>query len=280
MNICIDDKGISLVVLVVTIIVLLILAGVSIGSFSNSIIDRAELASSKMTDVSEKEKNDLMHSDLQILKYSNGKNLLTGNVRVGDYIDYPIEYNDAYTNEHYTGVDGWRVIDDGVMDGTSGNVRIISSHIPAKFYYNLTTYNNVDNVINDLMNNFENQVFINDFIGESILGNYFKYSNFAKSVTTLTLEDLNYAHNSLYGTERASNAITSLNESDDLFNIKKFPASYWIASKQQENDLDMYGMSQYFGIYTDSDVKLGIRPVVVLNDNLTYTKENDIWKIN
>ena len=37
---------------------------------------------------------------------------------------------------------------------------------------------------------------------------------------------------------------------------------------------------QKIGIESDADIRLGIRPVIVLNDKLKGTKENDVWKIN
>ena len=277
MNILIDNKGISLIALVVTIIVILILVGVSIESLSNSIIERAELASEKITEASEKEEIDLENSDLQISKYSNGENTVKDIIKVGDYIEYPVEYNDAYTNTYYTATDGWRVIDDGVMNGTSGNVRIISSHIPVKFMYDPIKYNNkVNNVIDELINKFEEQDFDHGFTANTISGSYFKVNNLAKSVTTLTLNDLNNAHNAMYSTQRESDSVVQINANDTLLAINQMAVVYWIATG---NGLGMYSMSQY-GIFADSDIKFGIRPVVVLNDNLTYTKENDIWKIN
>lgn len=357
MNILMKNKGISLIALVITIIILLILAGVSIGMFRSSMIDRTELTVSKVSSTTIKEKVELVYADMQVSKYANdnvpfnlknnlekidgidnvriiqnennnindnsentdrvvnnvpANNLndgtyiefdynndkyaftiennkieeldifLKGNVKVGDYINYPIEYDDVFSNVHYTGINGWRVIDDGVMTGTSGSVKIISSYIPAKFSYIPEDYsNNVDNAISDLINNFESKIFTNSSIGEqiSIPGSYFNDGNFAKKVTTLTLEDLNYAHNSLYGTERESYSVTPLNGNDDLFSVSQMSILYWIASKQQGNDFDMYFMSQ-FGILTGSDTRLGIRPVIVLKDNLKGVKENGVWTID
>lgn len=270
------SNGITLIALVITIITLLILAGVSVVMYNNSVINRAELATMKMKEASIKENSELKKGDLQIVEYSNITVKLKGNVKVGDYINYPIEYDDAYTRVHYTSSNGWRVIDDGIMQGTSGSVKIISSHIPVKFSYNSANYdNNVDSAIYDLTTNFENKEFYWGFTNDTVDGSYFNVSNLSKGVTTLTLEDLNCTYNSLYGTERNSNSIEVLSQNDDLFYINQ----YWIASKPQENNTDMYFCVQ--GIFlTELYQRCGIRPVVELRDELDGKYNNGLWEIN
>lgn len=313
-------SGITLIVLVITIISLLILAGISISILSQSFIERAELASTEMSDASIKEKMQLICGQQQIDDYSNLDNsnlkteienisgvkdvrieeiaenstyiefnynevkhafdlsynqieetdlLLKGNVNIGDYIDYPVSYIDAYSQENISSENGWRVIDDGVMEGTTGHVRIISTKIPVKFNYNVSSYENVDEVIEDLLNNFETTNFFSR-VGNSpkrVQGSIFKdlEGKIANKVTTVTLEDINKA-----------------NSVNDLFEVTRIGSHYWIASKAQDNDVDMYTMTEE-GIKLDSapegGLKLGIRPVIVLNDNIKGKKENEIWNI-
>ena len=276
MNILKISNGITLIALVITIITLLILAGVSVGMYNNSVINKAELATVKMKEASIKEKGELKKSDIQIVGCSNITVNLKGNVNVGDYINYPIEYDDTYTRVHYTSSNGWRVIDDGIMQRTSGSVKIISSHIPIKFSNNSVNYkNNVDSAIYDLTTNFENKEFYWGFTKNKVNGSYFNVSNLSKCVTTLTLEDLNCAYNLLYGTERNSNSIEALSQNDDLFCINQ----YWIASKPQENNTDMYFCVQ--GIFLrEINLKCGIRPVVVLKDELEGKYNDGLWEIN
>ena len=295
MNIEMENKGITLVSIIITIIILLIFVGISIGIIGSSIMDNAILVSTEMEHANIKEKIELIYSGSKVSKYNNSifelKNeieniegvenvkfvensdntiytefdycnskyaftisqdkikevdlYLKGNVKVGDYIAYPVEYDDAYSNIRYTASDGWRIIDDGVMTGTSGNVKIISSHIPVKFLYNPTEHNNnVDNVINKLTNDFENQLFVKGSSRDKIRGSYFKVNNFTQRVTTLTLSDLNNAHNAMYLTTRSSDSTSTINENDDLFAINQMAVVYWIASKQQGNDVYMYCMSE------------------------------------
>ena len=280
MNIFSESNGITLVALVITIIVLLLLSGSFIGIYNNSIMDKAVLANAKMNDATIKEKKELNKSDLNIVEYLNSPILLKGNVKVGDYIDYPIEYDDVYTNVHYDSSNGWRIVDDGIMQGTSGKIKIISSHIPAKFLYDPFDYNNnVENVIYDLTVYFENKKFNIGFSGKKVKGEYFKISNLSNCVTTLTLEDLNNAYNSLYNTQRETNSIEKLNENDDLFRLNGPAHYYWILSNPQKNNLDMYCMSEH-GIMTDSEMRFGIRPIIVLNDDLEGKYSNGLWIIN
>lgn len=320
MNILKTLNGITLIALVISIISLSILAGISISILNQSFIERAELASSEMNEATIKEKIQLICGQEQINEYSNSEQtnlkteiesiegvtdvrieengeestyiefnykedklafnlssnkieetelLLKGNVLLGDYIDYPVSYIDAYSQENISSENGWRVIDDGVMEGTTGHVRIISTKIPVKFNYNVSSYENVDEVIEDLLNNFETTNFFSR-VGNSpkrVQGSIFKdlEGKIADKVTTVTLEDINKA--------------SSIN---GLFEVTVLGYHYWIASKAQENDVDMYSMTEE-GPQLDSveqgGLKLGIRPIIILKDNLKGEKENGIWKI-
>ena len=281
MSVVKNFNGITLISLIITIIILLILAGVSIIMFNDSLImDKADLARVKMKEASIKENNEIRKSELQIVEYANITVNLKGNVKVGEYIDYPIEYDDAYTKIHYNSSNGWRVIDDGIMPGTSGSVKIISSHIPIKFLYYPAGYNNnVDNAIYDLTTNFANKSFNWGATRNKVNGSYFNVSNLSKGITTLTIEELNNAYNLMNGTYRALNSIDELNEYDDLFKLTGPAQYYWIASKPQDNNIDMYCMSEH-GIMSDSEMRFGVRPVVILNDDLGGEYKNGFWKIN
>ena len=102
---------------------------------------------------------------------------------------------------------------------------------------------------------------------KKVQGSIFKDKDgkIANKVTTVTLEDINKA-----------------NSVNDLFEVTRIGSHYWIASKAQDNDVDMYTMTEE-GIKLDSapegGLKLGIRPVIVLNDNIKGKKENEIWNI-
>lgn len=114
-----ENKGITLVALVVTIVVLLILAGVSITMLigDNGILTKAQEAKVKIEEAQEKENATLSQYDIMI-KQETGEiwkqdktTVSKGNnrVEVGDYVDYKSGV------EEYQDEDGWRVL--GVENG-------------------------------------------------------------------------------------------------------------------------------------------------------------------
>lgn len=337
-----SKRGITLVALAVTIVVLLMLAGVALVILNNTIMDKAILASSKTTESSleemvqmawidteasywneVKENSNLVKQDyfnekflenLQNLedvknvtitgnvdealtitfKYKRQKYMFTiskngkvenicqlkGNVKVGDYIEYPIEYDDVWSKQHYTATTGWRVIDDGKMKGTSGEVRIISTGVPAKWDWTHGTseFSNNKDAVHNLVHNFENLNLINDENGNSINGKYFKDESMATKVTTISLSDFNYTYNEIHGANRKSDDTSDCAEDDDLLFIEDPQVYYWLATSNIDNDEMIYYILNG-KIKEDSDLRAGIRPVICLKDNLTGTISSGVWKI-
>lgn len=327
-------KGITLIALIITVIVLLILASISLTIAKSLIIDKAIVASNMTLEESIKERiemiwieceasyvettdnhkiskqdyfkqkleNEAGFTDIEMtenedksihtsFKYKNkeytfivsqtGKtNLvqyLKGNVKVGDYISYPIEYDDVYSEKHYTAENGWRVIDDGVMEGTSGTVRIVSAAVPAKWFYNLSEkYQNHAEAIDEVMNHFED-LDLTDKNANNIKGSYFMDDEIAENITTLTLSDLNYAYNAIYGTKRKPDSRNDLEYKTDLFYLKNI--DYWLMTANLEEDEKIYGVNNG-EIISDSDTRMGIRPVISLKKNQTGVEHSNLWRIN
>lgn len=329
-----EMQGITLVALVVTIVVLLILAGISLTIAKSLLIDKAIIASNVTLESSIKEriemlwleseasylekkdnstmsKQDYFKQKLEnqedftdiIIKENEDKNMetsfkyknkeytfivsatgkanliqyLKGNVKVGDYIAYPIEYDDVYSEKHYTAENGWRVIDDGVMEGTSGTVRIISTAVPAKWYYDLSNqYENSTVAIEELRNDFEN-LDLTDKNVENIKGSYFMNAEIAEKITTITLSDLNHAYNAIYGTNRKSNDTTDLVHKDNLLYLKNI--DYWLMTASSEEENKIYCVNNE-KIIIDSDARMGIRPVISLKEKQTgICYSNNVWKL-
>ncbi len=331
-------NGISMISLVITIIVLLILIGVTLRMGGLFIIDKAILASSKTTEALLQEEIELILADIDIsywveakdenkLDYSkrklkekleelehienvqiaeddnknlnivfsskdknyefqiltngevNLRNPLKGNVKLGDYIEYPIEYTDVYSEEFYTASNGWRVIDDGVMEGTSGYVKIISTGIPAKWCCEGVN-NRVE--VNDLMNHFEDiELRISD--GSDIKGSQFKNEKLADRITTLSLSELNHVHNVLYKTKRDLNDESKLEDKYGLFDLNNYYMfCYWLGTIKEETQTGLYFMTdegiEYYD-YEYSQARLGVRPVIYLKSELNGKLENNVWKI-
>lgn len=196
---------------------------------------------------------------------------LKGNVKVGDYIDYPVEYTDIYSQIHYTKENGWRVIDDGKMKGTTGQVRIISTGIPAKWYYDPEIFENGKVAVDALLNDFEQLELQSNSIS------FFKVEPIAEKITTISLKDFNNAYNEIYNTKREANDISALQHKNELFYVGN-KAYYWLATNSIENDKNIYFVAEE-EIREDSDLRNGIRPVICLKENITGIFESGIWKI-
>ena len=185
-----NTNGITLIALVITIIVLLILAGVTIATLTgdNGIITRTsdakeetEIASIKeqvQLDIaawtaerlkngeSTKLNDEIVKSIIQEKNTSNenkyyveleSDRIITQNgyeilysefyknegyeLEIGDYVKYNVSYKDMYSNYEFTANDGWRILDKGTKnnDGTYSNVKIISTGVPVKISYSLTS---------------------------------------------------------------------------------------------------------------------------------------------
>ena len=333
-----NEKGITLVALAVTIIVLLILTGISLIIAHNLIIDKAILASNKTIEALLQEQIEMAWVDVEASYWIDIKNnpnkdkkeyfweefpkkledledldnvtvnfeneityinlkhknkdyqfsvskegrvnyivLLKGNVKVGDYVEYPIEYIDVYSKKQYTTINGWRVIDDGVMQGTSGQVRLISSGIPAKWFYDCGQYESSKNAVDDLINNFENLELLDSIDGSFIKGNAFNIETIAEKVTTISLNDLNNIYNKIHNTNRDINDISEIETTDELFYYTE-KSYYWLATNSMENDKEIYFVAGE-KIRHDFDVRNGIRPVICLKDGLSAIVESGVWKI-
>ena len=171
-------KGITLVALVITIIILLILAGISISALTNTgIFQKAKDAKVKSEEVELKQNETLDSYESELDKYLPKKGDFASKVKVGDYVDYKpdavdntelttlkdnlTKYSseeDSITNSNITSEKlYWRVLD---INETTGEVRLISSR-PIKStgvrLYGYNGYNNcvklIDDVCSTLYNN-------------------------------------------------------------------------------------------------------------------------------
>jgi Tfp pilus assembly protein PilE len=305
MNFIKNKKGITLISLVITIIILLILAGVTLFIVNNSLMKNVTTAVNATAESTLEEKIKLAWMNIEIsywddiksdsninkieyfkeqlekiladteditetsvticdnnisvvLLYQNVKyafsitqdgkvtksKMLKGNVKVGDYVEYPIEYIDEYSEQNYTATTGWRVIDDGTMDGTSGIVKIVSSGIPAKWYYDCSKYATNQLAVNDLINNFEELELRSDLKGTKLKGSEFKLESISNKITALSLNDLNLAYNELYKTNIKLNDKSILDDKSELFYPKtQTVIFYWLATPDEDINNKIYCMS-------------------------------------
>ena len=161
-----NSKGITLVALVITIIILLILAGISISALTNTgIFQKAKDAKQKSENAALDQNTKLDEYENELDKYlpKQNENSLAKAVKVGDYVAYkPDKLDDnalttLKTNlKNYSGASdnttnsaiardslSWRVLD---VDETTGQVRLISA-TPTKKSIELKGYNGYNNAV-------------------------------------------------------------------------------------------------------------------------------------
>ena len=160
-----NTKGITLVALVITIVILLILAGISISALTNTgIFQKAKDAKQKSDDAALDQNTKLDEYENEIDKYIPKANSLAKAVKVGDYVAYTPDEpdNNALTTlktnlKNYSGASDnttnsaiaiekdlkWRVLD---VDETTGVVRLISA-APTSSTVTLEGYNGYNNAV-------------------------------------------------------------------------------------------------------------------------------------
>ena len=160
-----ENKGITLVALVITIIILLILAGITISSLTNTgLFEKAKEAKEKTANATENQAKTLNEYEDELNKYVSGTTQtqkLADKVKVGDYVSYtPDELsNESLTTlktnlNTYSGNSSstanpaikrddlnWRV-----LDIQNGQVRLISE-TPTTSKIELKGYNGYNNAV-------------------------------------------------------------------------------------------------------------------------------------
>ena len=161
-----NTKGITLVALVITIIILLILAGITISSLTNTgIFEKAKEARDKTANAAENQAKTLNEYEDELNKYISGTagEKLADVVKVGDYVSYTpdtvsntdTKYTTLISNlATYSGSTAnttstltqekdlkWRV-----LDVQNGQVRLISE-VPTTSKITLSGYNGYNNAV-------------------------------------------------------------------------------------------------------------------------------------
>ena len=169
-----NSKGITLVALVITIIILLILAGISISALTNTgIFQRAKDAKAKSEEAELKQNETLDSYENELDKYLPKKGDLASKVKIGDYVDYEPDAVDntelttlknnltKYSGKSDSTINSnitseklyWRVLD---INETTGEVRLISSRPTESTgveLYGDNGYNNCVKLIDDACSN-------------------------------------------------------------------------------------------------------------------------------
>ena len=173
-----NSKGITLVALVITIIILLILAGISISALTNTgIFQKAKDAKQKSENAALDQNTKLDEYENELDKYlpKQNENSLAKAVKVGNYVAYTPDkldksaldklkenlntYSGARNLKTYSAIGrdnlGWRVLD---VDEKTGAVRLISATPTDKtiVLYGYDGYNNAVKLLDDVCSTLYN----------------------------------------------------------------------------------------------------------------------------
>lgn len=160
-----NSKGITLVALVITIIILLILAGISISALTNTgLFEKAKEARDKTYNATENQAKTLNEYEDELNKYVSGTTptqKLADKVKVGDYVTYTPDALDSnavstlksnlntYSGKSDSTVNAAINRDDlkwRVLDVQNGQVRLISE-VPTTSKIELKGYNGYNNAV-------------------------------------------------------------------------------------------------------------------------------------
>lgn len=307
-----SNKGITLIALAITIVVLVVLAGVSIQIATKedqALIDEAKEAKTLAEESGEKT-NDILDEyregskeDVQVEEYEDGRVSATA-LQIGEYVNYPVyyenvasSYSDAYIpSSEYN---GWRVLSiEGT--GTDAYVRLIPAGIPLSYYHNTdwektienfttgffsapfdsTTSNGTEHYYQCGFKTEKNGTLITDMasLKNIFLNDYTQTENSLPKIESLTLDELKEI-----GGETATYFETLNSLYDNLFTIPCEGGNdytvYFLASVSSNELVDMVNATH--GVYSDIGVLAGVRPIVSLKSDVRFSKDSTgAWDIS
>ena len=279
------EKGITLIALVITIIILLILAGISISALTNQGLFKNAKIAQNATEKAEAEQGKTLNEyEDEINKYLPAEKLVDkvndGTIKIGDYVKYTPDT--ASTTEilqelnTYSGSDknttstltqeslNWRVLD--IKDG---QVRLISE-LPTTSKITLNGYNGYNNVVkllddtcNTLYTNKQlaskvQNIKIEDIQDKMVETDYSKFtSNYGKTFTLTTkyypnilIKEKEQKVNGTAGTE------LGLSEQTELINQTTKPQATSLEVKNTHWDKDMtandFKDSKYYELFINN----------------------------
>ena len=294
-----QNKGITLIALVITIIVMLILVAVTISmAINGGLFDYAGKAVSDTQNAiaNEQELTKLeanMTVDELIDKYTGTtKGVDLNLLNIGDYVNYPVEYTNVATRyDDSTGAEkgyypkneftGWRVLSKETDEqGNILYVKLISAGVPLSYYH----YGNTDTSVQLLTTNFlttEITSTLTQFkfykcgftkvIGATLAGTF--TNDFTDKVQALTREELNKAVVDLGGIAPTLRNLLNDSKYKDLFavpckgNESSAYSKTLLATRIDDQFLYCVDVDSWFW-YTER--LAGVRPVVSLKSNVKF----------
>ena len=203
-------------------------------------------------------------------------------IQVGDYVNYPVSYDNTSPNGLATNYKGWRVI----SIENDGTINLVSAGVPLTYYHgsnpSVSVSNMVDNfVTTELTVQDENSYRKNGFDVYDTLSNIFNnqytllYENGKPKVRSIKSEDILKVIDA-----------NNLNIGDDLTNKKyhnllNIGESYWLASDYAGDDTSLLAVNAEGIVANYSNAEHGVRPIVSLKPNVKVTGKDTsgAWNI-
>ncbi len=268
------NNGITLIALVVTIIVLIILAGVSINLVlgDNGIITKAKQAKAKTEQAKLNEEIGLN----QLAEYiENMGTTLIKNKNIGDYIDLG---NDVVGTDSTT--DDWRIlyVDENkiyaiLADYLPNSTRLYTqAGLGTAYTYGVLSPTDRDTLLNGLTSTTAWSSLANGINGAIVTG-------------APTGELLINSYNTKYN-KSLTFSHTNLDPTDSLYiphdSTKDECDGYWLASPNTNVTNYVFSVlcrDKIITSYPYNSSFLGVRPVVSLPSNIPVTQENGVWVV-
>ena len=203
--------------------------------------------------------------------------LLADKVSIGDYVNYPVYYENVYANGTISSRTGWRVISKNVdLNGNTseGTVNLVSAGCPLTYYHVAPAADSVEALTtNFLTTEFDEYVTKRKFVKNGFIG----YTNL-KDVFTNIYTATDGENNPLVRSMIARDILDTTGQLEmetgyemDLNNPKysglyKNDVTYWLASAHDTISL-WYVLSDGYVTYYYS-IEYGVRPVVSLKSNV------------
>lgn len=209
-------------------------------------------------------------------------------VEIGDYVNYPVEYENVEVLGNKSSLKGWRVISKNIdLDGnhSEGIVNLVSAGVPLTFWYYLpkaTASKSIkalttDFLLTEFVRPYSRSVgyvkngFNSSKLSEVFSNCYTMVVNGRRAVRTMKMSDYN-GHCDILEDKR-----------EDLFLIKDEQGydfvPYWLASACRSKYLWYVSLGGYLDISGNSEY--GIRPVVSLSSKVLADgkDETGAWNI-
>lgn len=219
-----------------------------------------------------------------------------GSLKVGDYVNYPVDYNNVTTNDVYlrkANLNGWRVLSISTNSSGTKYVRLVSAGIPLSFYHqyehasastavtNITT-NFFTTAVSATANNAYRKIGIMKADGTvattmaQVQARFMTDNNYTSSVKSITKADVD----AVWGSTTANK--TNL-ASNNLLAIPSTTsgeyASYFMAKAYGSDNKHLWAV-RASGVVVYTGYERGVRPVVTLKTTVkTSGKSGNIWQL-